>query len=95
MFDTIINSVWKLTCFLSIVEERKFVLYMSVCTDGSGFFQRGNLSWGPYTGICFNLPPWLRNKFACLFMFGVMPVKIKNYNRKNSRYGIISWISCT
>ena len=65
----------------AIVGIRKTVLFLSVCTDGAGFFSRGNQSWGPYTGVCFNLPPWLRNKFACLFLFGVLPTKIKNYNR--------------
>ena len=61
------------------IEMRKVLISASVCTDASGFFNRGNQSWSPYTGVCFNLPPWLRNKFACLFMFGVMPIKIKNY----------------
>ena len=59
---------------------RRKILYISVCTDGAGFFNRGNQSWGPYTGVCFNLPPWLRNKFGLLFLFGVMPSKIKNYS---------------
>ena len=63
------------------VDQRKYVLYFSSCTDGAGFFNRGNQSWCPYTCVCYNFPPWLRNKFACLFVFGVMPPKIKNYNR--------------
>ena len=60
---------------------RKSVLYMSACSDGAGFFSRGNQSWGPYTAVCMNLSPWLRNKFACILVFGVLPTKIKNYNR--------------
>lgn len=62
---------------------------MSLCSDGSGFFNRGNRSWGPLTAICFNLPPWLRNKFASIFMFGVMPSKIKNYKRTHSRCAVV------
>lgn len=83
-YDTSANIIRYLNQYRPLrvyLAQRKFVLYMSACTDGTGFFNRGNQSWGPYTGVCFNLPPWLRNKFACLFMFGVMPNKIKNYNR--------------
>ena len=59
---------------------RRMIVYMSACTDGSGFFTRGNQSWGPYSAVIFNLPPRLRNKFGCMLLFGVMPIKIKNYN---------------
>ena len=45
-------------------EERLCVLQGSVCSDGTGFFSRGNLSWGPYTAVILNLPPALRGKFA-------------------------------
>ena len=67
------------------IGQRRYVLYASACTDGSGFYSRGNQSWGPYTGVCFYLPSLLRNKFACLFMFGVMPIIIRNYNRTTLR----------
>lgn len=71
------------------VETRRNVLFTSVSSDGTFFFARGNQSWSPYTGVCFNLPPWLRNKFACLFMFGVMPIKIKNYGSTHMNITLI------
>ena len=76
-------TCWRTSCGSNTffhVEMRRKILYISVCTDGAGFFNRGNQSWGPYTGVCFNLPPWLRNKFGLLFLFGVMPSQIKNYS---------------
>ena len=60
---------------------RHEALFLSACTDGATFHSRGNQSWSPYTATCFNLPPWLRNKFGCVLLFGVMPNKIRNYAR--------------
>ena len=64
-----------------IIGMRHNVLFLSVCTDGATFHSRGNQSWSPYTATCFNLPPWLRSKFGCMLLFGVMPNKIRDYAR--------------
>ena len=56
------------------------MLFVTICTDGGSFHSKGAESWSPMQGVIMNLPPEVRNKFACILLFGVMPHSIKDYD---------------
>ena len=59
------GDVWDGSMMRDIpMSQRLCVLEFSLSSDGTGFFARGNQSWGPITAVCLNLPPALRGKFA-------------------------------
>ena len=50
------GDVWDGSMMRDIpMSQRLCVLEFSVSSDGTGFFARGNQSWGPVTAVCLNL----------------------------------------
>lgn len=76
------GDVWSGRFLRTVSREiRKRVLFFSWSNDAAVFQSSLNKSFSPLVAALLNAPPHLRHRFGLMFLMGMLPPSVKDYNK--------------